>query len=81
MARHHTPDYSRANLTMRSLELMETNGDKKSLPSRDSGSHAIRLCHRSRAAFFSSFYLYSEASDEKRQAKSTQSEKIAPLRP
>lgn len=30
MARHHMPDYSHANLTMRSLELMETNGDKKS---------------------------------------------------
>lgn len=30
MARHHMPHYSHANLTMRSLELMETNGDKKS---------------------------------------------------
>lgn len=35
MARNHTPDYSHANLTMRLLELMETNGDKKSLRSRD----------------------------------------------
>lgn len=81
MARHHTPDYSYANLTLHSLELMETNGDKKSLRSRDSHSHAIRLCHGSRAAFFSGFYLYSEALDEKRHAKSTQSQKIAPLRP
>lgn len=78
MARNHTPDYSHANLTMRLLELMETNGDKKSLRSRDNAS---RLCHRSRAAFSSTFYLYSEASDEKRHAKSTQSHKIGPLRP
>lgn len=81
IARHHTLDYSHANLATRSLELMETNVDKKSLPSRDGCSHAIRLCHCGQTAFSSSSHFYSEAADEKRRAKSTQSQKIAPLRP
>lgn len=75
--KHATPrrrvqDYPRVNLTTRSPKLMETNDDKKPLQCQDSRSHVIRLCHQSRAPFFSAFYLYLKALDEKRRAQSTQ---------
>lgn len=84
--KHATPrrrvqDYPRVNLTTRSPKLMETNDDKKPLQCQDSRSHVICLCHQSRAPFFSAFYLYSEALDEKRRARSTQSHKISASRP
>lgn len=84
--KHATPrrrmqDYPRVNLTMRSPNLMETNDDKKPLRCQDSRSHVICLCHQSRAPFFSAFYLCSEALDEKRRARSTQSHKISASRP
>lgn len=60
---------------------METNDDKKPLQCQDGRSHVICLCHQSRAPFFSAFHLYSEALDEKRRARSTQSHNVSASRP
>lgn len=78
MARNHAPDYSHAKLDN---AFVRVNGNQWWQEVAAESGHASRLCHRSRAAFSSTFYLYSEASDEKRHAKSTQSHTIGPLRP